>query len=276
LAPRAQALCQLAENHTGNCGPCKVTDPRDAELSSLRERLAGMTSDRDTNSGLLTSTLRLKDEIAAQRDSFERQRDNLARRESTLEHERDSALARATDAEARMQSLFNELFDGAKAHSLFVQKQGREGERLINAYCGGIVRAHEDRDAALAKLAEAERKGAEFERGAAAMREALESVLPIHHALGNVPGMTRVIHPTREGRFGESDGTEIVKAARAALDHPAGKGFVRRAKRAKDVDPSFPYCAACGGTVNDHLAPDGGGCEGMFIGAALQPVTEGE
>jgi hypothetical protein len=183
-------------------------DPRDAELSSLRERLAGAEEQSEARRRAL---LAVGDE----------RRVEWTRAENA-ESERDAALAKLAEAEKYV----GDLAAWAVEPGAFVPREKFE----------------------------------ESERGAAAFREALAVA---HDAMVTWCSSEWADHP-------------LSLKVKAALAHPAGKGFVRRAKRAKDVDPSFPYCAACGGTVNDHLAPDGGGCEGMFIGAALQPVTEGE
>jgi len=54
-----------------------------------------------------------------------------------LQHERD-------EAAVRWKSLLSELWEGVRAHGLLAPKGGRDGERLIHAYCGTVVSLQND------------------------------------------------------------------------------------------------------------------------------------
>lgn len=61
----------------------------------------------------------------------------------------------------RWRSLLTELWEGVRAHGLSAPSNGRDGERLIHAYCGGIVKlrnaledATKDRERAVAAMKE--------------------------------------------------------------------------------------------------------------------------
>jgi hypothetical protein len=71
----------------------------------------------------------VESEIDQLRANMEKVASELAERTS----ERD-------DAVVRWESLTAELWRGVKAHGLTAPKRGRDGERLIHAYCGEIVR----------------------------------------------------------------------------------------------------------------------------------------
>ena len=49
-----------------------------------------------------------------------------------VERERD-------DAVTRLESVMSELWEGVRVHGIWAPKTGRDGERLIHAYCGAIV-----------------------------------------------------------------------------------------------------------------------------------------
>lgn len=53
-----------------------------------------------------------------------------------------------TEARGGLRSLLTELWEGVRIHGLKAPTKGRDGERLIHAYCGGIVEASEALDAA--------------------------------------------------------------------------------------------------------------------------------
>jgi hypothetical protein len=44
------------------------------------------------------------------------------------------------DDAAKLRSLLTELWEGVRIHGLQAPPNGRDGERLIHAYCGGIVK----------------------------------------------------------------------------------------------------------------------------------------
>jgi uncharacterized small protein (DUF1192 family) len=67
--------------------------------------------------------------------------------------ERDEKEHQRAAAEIECKSLLVELWEGVRAHGLTAPTKGRDGERLIHAYCGGYVRMMQERDAALADVA---------------------------------------------------------------------------------------------------------------------------
>jgi len=81
----------------------------------------------------------------------ERQRVDKLKDESHLR-------AELSKAQAANQSLLTELWEGVRAHGLTAPKRGTDSERLIHAYCGGIVRTNQKLDEvskALRKLRDA-------------------------------------------------------------------------------------------------------------------------
>jgi hypothetical protein len=48
--------------------------------------------------------------------------------------------ARLADYEVALKSLLTELWEGVRLHGLQAPTKGRDGERLIHAYCGGIAK----------------------------------------------------------------------------------------------------------------------------------------
>jgi len=75
--------------------------------------------------------------------------------------ERDAAKARADAAEQSLLALRVELWDGVKAHGLRAPTEYQErveGARLIHAYCGGIAEARNERDAAIARAADLDKR----------------------------------------------------------------------------------------------------------------------
>jgi hypothetical protein len=71
----------------------------------------------------------------------ERERDTARAELEAVRRERD-------EANVSLRSLRTELWEGAREHGLTAPLQGSESARLIAAYCGGIVKAREERDAA--------------------------------------------------------------------------------------------------------------------------------
>jgi uncharacterized coiled-coil DUF342 family protein len=119
-----------------------VTDERDA----ARAEVAKLTRERDDardSANIATGDLHCS------WNALEKARAELAK----LTRERDEAMV-------TRDSLLVELWEGVRAHGLWAPKQGRDGERLIHAYCGGIAKLRPEVEDARAAL-DAERKAHE-------------------------------------------------------------------------------------------------------------------
>lgn len=96
-----------------------------AVLSHANDRINRLCKERNGALAVLQAEQKTRQEclgVALQR------REDLTR----CEGERD-------DATVRLKSLLAELWDGVRIHNLKAPARGRDGERLIHAYCGGIV-----------------------------------------------------------------------------------------------------------------------------------------
>lgn len=123
--------------------------------------------------------------------------EKLEQSTSRLDVERkakEDATAMMIEAATRFKALLIELWEGVRTHGLWAPSQGRDGERLIHAYCGGIVKAKEraeeaekDRNAAIvrAEKAEAERDALRATIDAAKANNAGKLIFDICREFGN-------------------------------------------------------------------------------------------
>ena len=98
------------------------------------------------------------------------------------------------NAPTRLRSLLTELWDGVRAHGLQAPAKGREGERLIHAYCGGIAKLRNELEDARSQLA-----------ALTAERDALKA------ALGDVEAMREEVLATAREE-GRAAGAEEMRA----------------------------------------------------------------
>jgi hypothetical protein len=99
----------------------------------------------------------------------ERERDTARAELEAVRRERD-------EANVSLRSLRTELWEGAREHGLTAPLQGSESARLIAAYCGGIVKAREERDAA-ANEREEWRRAADYHRRQGATMKTIDDVM---------------------------------------------------------------------------------------------------
>lgn len=225
--PVADAIARLEKATRERAGHYAILARR-ADVQTVLDAIAEDTRDLNEGAAAMERALAAELERDGWRDNYFTVADavarestgpeDLARQARETRQERDAAETRAKAAErerddldVRWLSLLTELWGGVRAHGLWAPTKGRDGERLIHAYCGGIVKANQDRDAARARVAE--------------MEAALRALVAWVNS-DAVRGMSQVafIHGYRIDKEYHEQGAPAWKLVNAALAAPRAGG----------------------------------------------------